>query len=82
LGRLQLHSDRIREQLDSGWHVQIDRIFEERFGEVSARLQEDFDRAVNAKAAEHAEMQMNMARVAAQRHLTEQLNIQPPFEER
>jgi hypothetical protein len=70
----QLHSDRIREQLDSGWHVQIDRIFEERFGEVSARLQEDFDRAVSAKAAEHAEMQMNMARVAAQRHLTEQLN--------
>ncbi len=70
----QLHSDRIREQLDSGWHEQIDRIFEERFGEVSGRLHEDFDRAVSAKAAERAEMQINMARVAAQRHLTEQLN--------
>jgi hypothetical protein len=70
----QLHADRIREQLDSGWHEQIDRIFEDRFGEASTRLQEDFDRAVSSKAAERAEMQINMARVAAQRHLTEQLN--------
>jgi hypothetical protein len=70
----QLHADRIREQLESGWHEQIDRIFDERFAEVSGRLHQDFDRAVSIRAVAHAEMQMNMARVAAQRHLTEQLN--------
>jgi hypothetical protein len=70
----QLHIEKVREQLEAGWHEQIDHIFEERFSEINARLQGDFDRAVSVRSRELADKAALMARTAAQRELTAQLN--------
>jgi hypothetical protein len=70
----QLQVDRIREQLESGWHEQIDHIFQERFSEITSRLEADFDRAVGVRSKELADKASLMARTAAQRELTGQLN--------
>jgi hypothetical protein len=70
----QLHVDRVREQLESGWHQQIDQIFHDRFSEITSRLHTDFERAVGVRARELADRAAAMARTAAQRELTEQLN--------
>jgi hypothetical protein len=70
----QLHVERVREQLEAGWHEQIEHILQERFSEIATRLQSDFDRAVGTRSRELAEKASLMARTAAQRELTGQLN--------
>jgi hypothetical protein len=70
----QLNVDRVREQLESGWHQQIDQIFTDRFSEITSRLHTDFERAVGVRAKELADRAAVMARTAAQRELIEQLN--------
>src|SRR5207253_2747924 len=57
----QLHIDRVREQLESGWHQQIDQIFHDRFSEITSRLHTDFERAVGVRAKELADKAAGMA---------------------
>ncbi len=70
----QLQVDRVREQLESGWQEQIGQIVQERFSGIADRLQADFDRALHVRAMELSDKAAFMARTAAQRELTEQLN--------
>lgn len=70
----QLHVERVREQLEAGWHEQIDQIFQDRFSEITVQLQADFESAVGTRSRELANKESLMARTAAQRELTAQLN--------
>jgi hypothetical protein len=70
----QLQIERVREQLEAGWQEQIDQIFQERFSEITNRLQANFDQAVGVRSRELADKAAMMARTAAQRELTGQLN--------
>lgn len=45
----QLHVDRIREALETGWHDRIDSIFNERFADVESRLGASFAAAVDSR---------------------------------
>ena len=70
----QLHIERVREQLEAGWQEQLDQIVGERFSEITTRLESDFSRTLGARARELADKESLMARTAAQRELTAQLN--------
>jgi hypothetical protein len=70
----QLHVDRVREQLESGWREQIEQIFRERFGEVESRLQQEFEAAVASRAQDRIDKSVGLARSSARRELTEHLN--------
>ena len=70
----QLHVERVREQLEAGWHEQIDQIFHERFSEITVRLEADFENAVGTRSRELARKASLIARTAAQRELTAALN--------
>jgi len=70
----QLHVERVREQLEAGWQEQIDQIFQERFSEITVQLQADFENAVDHRSREMAVKASLMARTAAQREMTAQLN--------
>jgi hypothetical protein len=70
----QLHVDRVRERLDSGWHDQIEQIFRDRFDEVESRLQQELETAVASRAQDQVEKSVGLARSSARRELTEDLN--------
>ena len=70
----QLQADRIREQLESGWRDSLDRIFDERFGEVSGRLEEGFRTAVESASREALGRELSASRRAGRAELAERLN--------
>jgi hypothetical protein len=70
----QMHLDRVREQLDSGWREAVDNVFQERFGEVEMRLTDSFQSAVSARALTIAEENAAYTKSAARRDLTDWLN--------
>ncbi|HUS07088.1 MAG TPA: hypothetical protein VMZ52_12355 [Bryobacteraceae bacterium] len=70
----QLHVDRIREQLDTGWREQLEEIFQERFAEIEGRLQQDLAAQVDHRTQQHVERSVGLARTSARRELTEHLN--------
>jgi hypothetical protein len=74
LAAWQIHVDRVREQLESGWRETIDSIFDERFAEVEGRLSDAFQSAVSARAIAVAEENATYVRSAARRDLTDWLN--------
>jgi hypothetical protein len=45
----QLHIERVREELESGWRERLDQIFDERFDDVESRLREGFVQSVEAR---------------------------------
>ncbi len=47
----QIQIEHIEDQLRSGWRERVGQVFEERFAELSARLAEEFERLVDARAA-------------------------------
>jgi hypothetical protein len=70
----QLHLDRVREQLDSNWREPMDHIFNERFAEIEARLNERFGAVVEEHTKAAVTEAAGWARTAAQVELTDQLN--------
>lgn len=64
----------VRAQLDAGWSQLIERAFEQQFAEIDARLQSDFDVAVNEKSKDLAARTTEMTRTSAQRDTTAMLN--------
>ena len=71
----QLHVDRVREQLETGWREQIDQIFAERFSEVEARLRDNFEAAVDERSRGELDRSISLARTSSRRELTERLNL-------
>ena len=49
----QLHIERVREELESGWRERLDQIFDERFDEVESRLREGFVQPLQTSLARH-----------------------------
>jgi hypothetical protein len=70
----QMHVDRVREQLESGWREQLESIFDDRFTEVETRLADSFESAVSARALAVAEENAVYMKSAARRDLTDWLN--------
>jgi hypothetical protein len=74
LAAWQMHVDRVREHMESGWREVIDGIFDERFAEVESRLIDSFQTAVSARAISVAEENAMYVRASARRDLTDWLN--------
>jgi hypothetical protein len=70
----QLHIDRVREELESGWREQMELIFQQRFAEIEAKLQENFDRAVEGLVTAAVTTKVEQERGATERNLSDQLN--------
>ena len=47
----QLHIERVREELESGWRERLDQIFNERFDDVESRLRDGFVNSVESGLA-------------------------------
>ena len=70
----QLHIDRVREELETGWRDQVDLIFQERFAEIEARLHQEFERAVEERSHANLSSRLDEHRATTQRQLTDLLN--------
>jgi hypothetical protein len=70
----QLQVARAQEQLAAGWHQSLEHVFRERFEEIAAGLEADFQRAVNERVTSSVEAAVTLARDLARRELTELLN--------
>lgn len=70
----QLHVDRVQEQLQRGWSEHIERIVDERFEELMARTEAEFERTIAERIATALETQVSGERIRASRELSEQLN--------
>jgi hypothetical protein len=70
----QMYADRIRELLDSGWRVDLDRIFEERFSEIQQRLEREVTAASGRAVDEFRRGELVRARESAAREATELLH--------
>lgn len=70
----QLHVDRVQEQLQQGWSEHIERIVDERFDELMARTEAEFERTIAERIAAALETSAPGERSRARRELSEQLN--------
>ena len=70
----QIHIDRVREQLETGWRESVDQIFEERFSEVEARLRQGFDEAITAQTERRVAEATATAKAQARQEMTSTLN--------
>ena len=70
----QLQVEHLQEQLDSGWRENLDRVVQERFGELNALLEEKIGAAVEQAMGGEVEKRAAEARVAARFELSESLN--------
>ena len=67
----QLQIERLQEQLNNGWPQQIARVLEERFTELSTRMQSEFETAVAAEVA----ARRAASEASIRRNLAEQLTL-------
>lgn len=70
----QLHIDRVRGELESGWREQIEHIFEERFAEIHNKLRTHFDRALEDRSNAIVAERVEQSRATTHRELSDQLN--------
>lgn len=61
----QLHLEKVREQLESGWLETLQQIYAERFHEVEERLRERYNEALQLRAQQLANEQLEPARAQA-----------------
>jgi hypothetical protein len=74
LAAWQLHIDRVRGELESGWREEIERIFDERFAEIESRLQSNFEQQLEERTHAALASKIEEQRNIAHRDLADQLN--------
>lgn len=70
----QLYLDRIREQLEFGWRESLEKIYQERFGEIETRLRERFESVVQERADQIAKERLDPACANVRRETIDNLN--------
>jgi hypothetical protein len=70
----QLHADRIRELLESGWRADLDRIFGERFTEIQDRVERHVSHSIARAADEFRRGELVAARESAANEATDLLH--------
>ncbi len=70
----QLQVERAHEQLAAGWGEHLDRVFRERFEDLSSELEAKIQHAVNERVRSSVEAAVTLAKDLSRRELTEVLN--------
>jgi hypothetical protein len=73
-GAFQLHVERVQEELQRGWADHIERVVEDRFGDLLRRAQEQLDRALTTRVDEEVAARLEGERETARRQRSEDFN--------